>query len=169
MIFSIDYIIMITLKGSLNMKDRVLVGSEVIVFLLNHKNQVLLQKRSKLENHNPNTWSLCAGHVEEQDSNLKSAVVREIKEELGIDVLEEKLIELNLEEPHTAHFYYTYINFNKKDFILQEEEVSEIKWYDINMVIKMMENNDDSIINSPRILKLLKILNNKKYVRDVLE
>ena len=58
---------------------------------------------------------------------------------------------------------------NKKDFILQEEEVSEIKWYDINMVIKMMENNDDSIINSPRILKLLKILNNKKYVRDALE
>jgi len=37
------------------------------------------------------------------------------------------------------------------------------------MVIKMMENNDDSIINSPRILKLLKILNNKKYVRDALE
>ena len=100
---------------------------------------------------------------EEYDSKLKSAVVREIKEELGIDVLEEKLIELNLEEPHTAHFYYTYINFNKKDFILQEEEVSEIKWYDINTVIKMMENNDDSIINSPRILKLL------KYVRDVLE
>lgn len=151
------------------MKDRGLVGSEVIVFLLNHKNQVLLQKRSKLEKHNPNKWSICAGHVEEYDSNLKSAVVREIKEELGIDVLEEKLIELNLEEPHTAHFYYTYINFNKKDFILQEEEVSEIKWYDINMVIKMMENNDDSIINSPRILKLLKILNNKKYVRDVLE
>lgn len=151
------------------MKYRVLVGSEVIVFLLNHKNQVLLQKRSKLEKHNHNKWSICAGHVEEYDSNLKSAVVREIKEELGIDVLEEKLLELNLEEPHTAHFYYTYINFNKKDFILQEEEVSEIKWYDINMVIKMMENNDDSIINSPRILKLLKILNNKKYVRDVLE
>ena len=105
------------------MKDRTLVESEVIVFLLNHKNQVLLQKRSKLEKHNPNKWSICAGHVEEYDSNLKSAVVREIKEELGIDVLEEKLIELNLEEPHTAHFYYTYINFNIKDFILQEEEV----------------------------------------------
>lgn len=36
------------------MKYRVLVGSEVIVFLLNHKNQVLLQKRSKLEKHNHN-------------------------------------------------------------------------------------------------------------------
>ena len=36
------------------MKDRTLVGSEVIVFLLNHKNQILLQKRSELEKHNPN-------------------------------------------------------------------------------------------------------------------
>ena len=41
------------------MKDRTLVESEVIVFLLNHKNQVLLQKRSKLEKHNPNKWSIC--------------------------------------------------------------------------------------------------------------
>ena len=37
------------------------------------------------------------------------------------------------------------------------------------IIIKMMKNNDDSIINSQRILKLLKMLNNKKYVRDVLE
>ena len=151
------------------MKNKSLVGNEVIVFLLNYKNQILLQKRSEFEKHNPNKWSICAGHVEKCDSSLESAVVREVKEELNADILEEKLIELNLEEPHTAHFYYTYINFNIKDFILQEEEVSEIKWYDINMVIKMMENNDDSIINSPKILKLLKILNNKKYVRDALE
>ena len=108
------------------MKDRVLVGSEVIVFLLNHKNQVLLQKRSKLEKHNPNKWSICAGHVEEYDSNLKSAVVREIKEELGIDVLEEKLIELNLEEPHTAHFYYTYINLNKKILFFKRKKYQKL-------------------------------------------
>ena len=88
------------------MKSKSLVGSEVIVFLLNYKNQILLQKRSEFEKHNPNKWSICAGHVEEYDSSLESAVVREVKEELNIDILEEKLIELDLEEPHTSHFYY---------------------------------------------------------------
>ena len=144
------------------MKSKSLVGSEVIVFLLNYKNQILLHKRSEFEKHNPNKWSICAGHVEEYDSSLESAVVREVKEELNIDILEEKLIELDLEEPHTSHFYYIYINKDEKEFILQREEVSEVKWYDINVAINMMQNNDDSIITSPRILKLLKILNNKK-------
>ena len=92
---------------------------------------------------------------------MESAVVREVKEELNAEILEEKLIELNLEEPHTAHFYYTYINKTEKDFILQKEEVSEVKWYDIDVDINMMESNDGSIITSPRILKLLKKLNNK--------
>lgn len=143
------------------MKNKSLVGNEVIVFLLNYKNQILLQKRSEFEKHNPNKWSICAGHVEKCDSSLESAVVREVKEELNADILEEKLIELNLEEPHTAHFYYTYINKTEKDFILQKEEVSEVKWYDIDVAINMMESNDCSIITSPRILKLLKKLNNK--------
>ena len=139
-----------------------LIKSEVIVFLLNNQNQVLLQKRSQLEKHNPNKWSVCAGHVEEFDTSLENAVVREVKEELNIDILESSLIELNLDEPHTAHFYYTYIDKNENDFTLQKEEVAEVKWYDIYIVISMMENNDDSMISSERILKLLRILNSKK-------
>ena len=136
------------------------INSEVIVFLLNYKHQILLQKRSAFEKHNPNKWSVCAGHVEEYDSSLKSAVVREVKEELGIDILKTSLIELNLEEPHSTHFYYTYIDKNEHDLILQKEEVSEVKWYDIKDAIKMMEDKNDSIVFSERILKLLKIINN---------
>lgn len=139
-----------------------LIKSEVIVFLLNNQNQVLLQKRSQLEKHNPNKWSVCAGHVEEFDTSLENAVVREVKEELNIDILESSLIELNLDEPHTAHFYYTYIDKNENDFTLQKEEVAEVKWYDIYKVISMMENKDDSMISSERILKLLRILDSKK-------
>lgn len=139
-----------------------LIKSEVIVFLLNNQNQVLLQKRSRFEKHNPNKWSICAGHVEEFDTSLENAVVREVKEELNIDILESSLIELNLDEPHTAHFYYTYIDKNENDFTLQKEEVAEVKWYDIYKVISMMENKDDSMISSERILKLLRILNSKK-------
>ena len=96
-----------------------LIKSEVIVFLLNNQNQVLLQKRSQFEKHNPNKWSICAGHVEEFDTSLENAVVREVKEELNIDILESSLI-------------------------------------------SMMENKDDSMISSERILKLLRILNFKK-------
>lgn len=136
-----------------------LVNSEVIVFLLNNKKQVLLQKRSEFEKHNPNKWSICAGHVEEYDSSLKSAVVREVKEELGVVIFETSLIELNLEETHTTNFYYTYIDKEENDFIIQKKEVAEAKWYDIDMVIDMMENKDNSIISSERILKLLKKLN----------
>ena len=62
-----------------------------------------------------------------------------MKEELGLDISEDSLIELNLDEPHTSHFYYTYIDRKENDFTLQKEEVAEVKWYDIKDVIEMME------------------------------
>ena len=105
----------------------------------------------------------CTGSIGTSTLNI----IREFSRDFSVVGLtahssEEKLIELDLEEPHTSHFYYIYINKDEKEFILQREEVSEVKWYDINVAINMMQNNDDSIITSPRILKLLKILNNKK-------
>ena len=96
-------------------------------------------------------------------------MVREIKEELGIDVLDSDLIpfgkrEYTLEQTnsHITYFYYMKCNLNESDFIIQEEELSEVKWFDFDQVINMILSHDESTVfkeNRIYLFKLLKELN----------
>lgn len=133
---------------------------EVIVFLLNNNNEVLLLKRSKQEKHNANKWAPLAGHIEDFDNTIEDAAIREIKEELGISVNRDLLIEIPLnKEKITTKFYFTRIDTN--DFVLQKEEVSEVKWHDISKVIHMMKNEDERFVSSKRIIIVLESINKK--------
>ena len=135
-------------------------SKEVVMYIINDKNQILLQKRSAIKRHHPNKWCLCAGHVENFDNSFIEAAIREIKEELGVDVKKEKLKFLGMREDklHVTYFYYITINKNKDEFIIQKEELSEVRWFDINTVIKMMIEKDSNIVFSDKILELLKKL-----------
>ena len=44
---------------------------------------------------------------------------------------------------HLTRVYYVYYNGN--DFNIQTEELSEVKWFNIEDVINMIKNNDDTI------------------------
>lgn len=54
----------------------------VVVFIINSKNQVLLQKRSKQKKLWPDMWDITAGgHVDSGEFGFQ-AIIRECKEEL---------------------------------------------------------------------------------------
>ena len=69
---------------------RNLLHNEVAAFIINDKKQVLLQKRSADKRFDPNKWGLCAGHVDACEK-LDDAMIREIKEEIGLDVSKKDL------------------------------------------------------------------------------
>lgn len=146
--------------------DKNLLHNEIAVFIINDKKQVLLEKRSAKKIFEPNKWALCAGHVDAGES-LESAALREIKEEVGIDVSKENLIPFGKREitirdlnSHITYFYYTKLNLNEEDFTIQEEELSEVKWYDIDKVIEMIKSKDESIVFREERLKLFEQLKN---------
>ena len=141
---------------------------EVVIYIMNNKKQILLQKRSANKKYYPNKWALCTGHVEEFDKSYKDASIRELKEEVGLEVTKKDLIKLGQrkwvsEHNHTHCTYYYYVITNKKetDFIIQEEELSKVKWYDIDKVIDMAIRKDDNIIFTNMMLKCIKILKEK--------
>jgi len=143
-----------------------LLHNEVAVFIINDKKQVLLQKRSANKRFNPNKWALCAGHVDAYES-LEDAILREIKEEVGLDILKDDLHQFGEREftiidsnSHITYFYYIKSNLNEKDFIIQKEELSEVKWFDIDDVIDMIKKNDSSIVFDEKRLKLFEQLRN---------
>lgn len=139
--------------------DKNLLHNEIAVFIINNNKQVLLQKRSATKRFNPNKWGLCAGHVQ-ADESLEEAALREIKEEVGINVNENDLLvlrekEINLKDTnsHITYFYYIKTNLKEKEFLIQTEELSEVKYFDIDKVINMILNHDESVVFKENILK----------------
>lgn len=142
--------------------DKNLLHNEVAVFIINNQNQILLQRRSANKRFNPNKWALCAGHVDAYES-LEDAAIREIKEEIGIDVTKndlhkygEKVLSLKESNSHITYFYYIKTNKKENELKIQVEELSEVRWFDIDKVIDMIINNDNSIVFTEKRLNLLK-------------
>ncbi|MDE6142015.1 MAG: NUDIX hydrolase, partial [Bacilli bacterium] len=96
--------------------------NEVACFVINDNKEILLEKRSPNKRYSPNKYGLCAGHVI-YGENLKSALIREIDEEIGIKVNENDLIPFGEKEytreetnSHITYFYYTKLNLDISSF-----------------------------------------------------
>ncbi len=146
--------------------DKNLLHNEVGLFLINDKGQVLLQKRSSNKRFDPNKWALCAGHVEANES-LEDAMIREAREEIGIDIPKddlhrfgEKDVLIRKTNSHITYFYYIKTNKLESEFTIQEEELSEVKWFYIDEVIDMINRKDTSIVFGGNRLKLFEQLKN---------
>lgn len=77
----------------------------VIIKQINGKPYILLGKRKNVAGHNH--YYLPGGHIKKNEK-ITDSLVREIKEEIGLDVVPEKFlwIEENFEGPHHITFYY---------------------------------------------------------------
>lgn len=130
--------------------DKNLLHNEVGIFIINDKREVLLQKKSANKRFSPNKWGLCAGHVDAYES-LETAALREIKEEVGLDLSLKELIpygerEINISDSnsHITYFYYVICNKKAEEFVIQEEELSEVKWFNIDEIIIMIKDGKTS-------------------------
>ena len=115
--------------------DHNLLHNEVAIFIINSKGETLLQKRSKNKRYNPDMWAICAGHVDAYES-LEDAAIREVKEEIGLVIPKDEL--------------YRYKK--AKEFTIQEEELSEVKWVDIDKVISMIKERDNIVFKEDKLM-----------------
>ncbi len=98
----------------------------------------------------------------------KNAILREVKEEIGIDIKEKDLQFLDVfrrdkkfkNGQHNNTYIYIYIyKTNKKveDYTIQIEELSEVKYFPINVIEKALEekNSDYAFYDEPYIKEIL--------------
>ncbi len=99
-------------------------------------------------------WSFPKGHVEADETEAETAA-REIKEETSINVLIDtgfrETVTFNPRKDITKTVVYFVARAVNFDFVPQEEEVSEIKWVEIEQAIHLLTyDNDKSIVNKAR-------------------
>lgn len=127
----------------------------VVVFIINSKSQILLQQRSSNKRMWPNLWDVSAGgHVLTGEFGFQ-AVIREAKEEIGIDINQNELFFIgsitstNIKDDIINNHFNEYYVINRElavsDLKLQTEEVQDVKWFEADDLIKRINNYYDGI------------------------
>lgn len=146
----------------------------VAVFVINSKNQVLLQKRSALKKAWPNMWDISAGgHVLSKEFGFQS-IIREIKEELGVEINSKDILFIgatisnkeneNMKDNHFNEYYIVNKDIDISKLNLQKEEVSDVKWFEMNEIVERINNNYDGITTKTECWNYL-----KKYYELMIE
>lgn len=133
------------------------------------KNKILIQKRSSKKKYDKNKWDLtCGGHVKVGEDSI-TAIIRETKEEIGLDISSENFIKLYEEKYIGSKKYFFNVYFLEKDvdindLVLQEEEVQDIKYFSIEE-LENMYNTGTDFVKQCYIEKFIKFL--KEYTENI--
>lgn len=116
-------------------------GAEV--WIINSENKILLQKRASSKKICPNVWAMIGGSVI-MGENSKQTIVREVKEELNIDIDIDKLefITKFRIESLIVETFILKCNYEIEEMTLEKDEVSEVKWMTIDEIEELVSNND---------------------------
>lgn len=116
------------------------------VFIFNSNDQLLLTQRVATKKEGL-LWEGTGGSVLAGE-NSDEAILREIKEELGLDIKKEELVlfkTLRRDEKENPRFKDLWLlrkDIDIKDLTLQEEEVADAKWASIDEFTKMLKNKE---------------------------
>lgn len=121
------------------------------LWILNKKNEILLQYRCKDKKLYPDTWDVSVGGHVSQGEDTKTACLREAKEELGIDIkekdleyittLREELLYEDINSQELVDVFMIRKDVKLKDIKLQEEEVGSVKYVTVNELFKLIDTN----------------------------
>ncbi len=138
----------------------------VHVWIINDNNEIMLQYRCAQKKFFPDVWDTSfAGHIDAGETSLE-AVLREGKEELGIDIDTSKLIHLfktkeqlvyndMISNEHVDVFLLK-DNIKLEDLVLQDIEVGEVKYMSVSRFFEALEDSTEKIMEHPGVYKQLK-------------
>ena len=109
------------------------------VFIVNNKNELLLQQRATIKYHSPGLWTnTCCSHQREGETTL-AAGKRRLKEEMGMEVPLKELFTFIYKAPFdnglTEHeLDHVLLGYSEVPPVINLEEVEAWKWVSIHTV-----------------------------------
>ena len=132
----------------------------VMVVIRNSKGEFLMQKRAQSKGGD---WGVTGGHQKSGETPLQG-IITEVKEELGLDFSKENFIEYDAgcDGKDCYKMYFVNKDIDVKDIKIQEEELSEVRWFSIDELKHMVEINELNEDQISCFIKVCKFLEQKK-------
>ena len=122
-------------------------------WIMNERGEILLQRRAATKARHPNVWAKTGGHVDSGETP-EEAIQREVKEEVGILIPKEQIEIISIRKsknPDNNFFIYNFIftvNYKIEEYKLQNEEVSEVKYFTIEEIVQAKKSKNKDFVFS---------------------
>ena len=131
----------------------------VMIAIQNSEGKFLMQKRVPAKGGD---YGVTGGHPKSGETPYEG-IITEVKEEIGIDISDKEIIEFNsgCDGVDCYKMYYTKLDISMDEFVIQEEELSEVRWFSMDELEDMV---DKKILNQNQIdffIKCQNFINNK--------
>ena len=118
------------------------------IWVIDSEKKILLTKRSSQKRYAPGKWENTGGHMISGETS-RHAIVRELKEETGIQIEEDELIELG--DNHIGQFlgdnYAVFKDVSLEDVRLEEGETEDV----IKVTLPQLEQMAERKMLSPAV------------------
>ena len=131
----------------------------VMIAIENNDGKFLMQKRVPEKGGD---WGVTGGHPKAGETPFEG-IITEVKEELGVDISNNEIILFNegCDGVDCYKMYYTKLDLDINEFNIQEEELTEVKWFSMEELESMVK---DKTLNENQIdffVKCQNFINNK--------
>ncbi len=115
----------------------------VHIWMLNENNQLLLQKRAANKSLYPGLWDISVGGHIRSGETKESAAIREIAEEILLDIPEDrlnyqysirncKMDDDGIEIRAINHIFTVILDTSNDNYAVDNEEVQDLKWVELD-------------------------------------
>lgn len=117
----------------------------------NSKDELLLAQRVHTKKYDPGKWGPAAAGTVEEDETYEQNIIKEAKEEIGLEIDKSKLITGPKVPTKPVIRYFVQTFFYKCDwpiekFTPRKEEVAAMQWIHIDKLIKWAEEKPEELI-----------------------
>lgn len=145
-------------RETLDLKHDIVRSSSL--WITNNKGDVLLAQRKFTKRTDPGKWAEAVGGTVEDDDDYEATVYREAEEELGIRGQVFTLGPKQFVKGPPAHYfvqwYYVCLDWPIEQFIPQESEVEQVKWWNLEALkVDIQQYPEKYIAALPGMLSLL--------------
>lgn len=112
----------------------------VMIAIQNNEGKFLMQKRVPRKGGD---WGVTGGHPKHGETT-DQGIITEVYEELGVDISNQKLETFchGCDGKDCYKMYYTKMDLDLNKLHIQEDELTEVKWFSMNELQEMVNNKE---------------------------
>lgn len=121
------------------------------LWITNSKKEILLAKRALTKVKNPGKWGPAVAGTVEEGEDYWINIVKEAEEEIGLKnivplVGPKKRVRRNYN--YFCQWYFLVVDKELSEFVIDEREVAEIRWFAEDDLRREMKSNPDAFLGS---------------------